>query len=593
MRGTPQDEGWRENARLSAVLGPWISLALAVIATGQEPQVGDSTQVDDPATLVESSPGPIEAPRAHYDRLEDAGEIEARWLASGLAERLELGASAGGRKLTAIQFGGRGARPLAERATVVLVGGLDGRSLSGCQAVIAVVDALLGAPDRLPPEVGFLAIPWANPDGLARTAAGRACDGLNDRPIDDDGDGAVDEDGPDDLDGDGLLLELLVEDPLGALVRHSDPRFVRQGEAGEGPRYRLLAEGKDDDGDGRLNEDGTGGVDLDANFPFDWQGSWAGVASGASPLSEQETRAIAVLLSARPTVIALLFQGNHGELALPGGVREADGAFALPFEADQPGFERLAQSFARTTGRAQASTPRLAEAARRERPGAFVDWAYGALGALAVEVGVWGPALEFGKTDAVAARYPRALDETLASGVLTDVEGAWARWLDETRGGIGFVDWQSVELDDGVRGVVGGWEPQTRLNPPVDSLSRALQGLELFVLDLVDDLPRLEIELREAARTGGVCSLRVRVKNAGALASGAGGGDAREGVRVTLELPLGARLLAGELDVHLKTLPGQGTSEEIDWLVLLPEGASLRLSASSPWCPVSLRDVKP
>ena len=185
-------------------------------------------------------------------------------------------------------FGGAGQRSLAERPTILLVGGLDGVSTAGAEAVLRVTDELLGAPERLPAGVAFLAVPWANPDGLARQQVDGTGGGRNDLAHDDDGDGAVDEDGPDDLNGDGLITTMLLADPEGGwLLTDDEPALPKRASsaAGEQGAYRWLSEGKDDDGDGLYNEDGLGGVVVGKNFPHAFtmwtsdSGRWAASTS--------------------------------------------------------------------------------------------------------------------------------------------------------------------------------------------------------------------------------------------------------------------------------------------------------------------------
>src|SRR5204862_4011394 len=150
--------------------------------------------------------------------------------------------------------------PLAERPTVLLVGGLDGESLCGAEAVLACARKLLEAPDRLPSDVAFVAVPWGAPEELARALGARPASTPSERPYDEDGDGVADEDPPDDLDGDGLVLSMLLEDSAGPWTFSRDESLLARAGSGDGPRFRLVPEGRDGDGDGRLNEDGPGGV---------------------------------------------------------------------------------------------------------------------------------------------------------------------------------------------------------------------------------------------------------------------------------------------------------------------------------------------
>ena len=64
-------------------------------------------------------------------------------------------------------------------------------------------------------------------------------------------------------------------------------------------------EGRDDDGDGRYNEDGPGGVDLNRNFPVGWKGPMQDPVSGRWPLSEPAAKALADLAMSRRTAAAV------------------------------------------------------------------------------------------------------------------------------------------------------------------------------------------------------------------------------------------------------------------------------------------------
>jgi hypothetical protein len=532
-----------------------------------------------------------------------AGLAEA---SPGVASTFELGRTHDGRPVHGIELGAAGGLPLDQRPTVFLFGGLDGRSLAGGEAVLGVVHALLSNPDQLPADVAFVAVPWVSGQALSWLAdsggTAPARDGRNGRPLDDDRDGRTDEDGPDDLDGDGLILDMLIEDPLGPWVRGGDGRFLVPAGPGDGTRYIWTREGRDDDGDGRFNEDPPGGVVLDRNFPVHRTGPWDDPRCGEVPMSEPLVRAVAERVLARRAAVVLLLQGNHGRLATPGGlaVDSTDAAFD---PADLPVFERVTEAFLVATGRHQPGVQTLRQARGAVAPGAALDWLHAVTGALSLEVAPWGPEVEtsggvaardarYAQPENAALQKPRSLDGRPHLG---DIEGAWARWLDNTRGGLGFVDWQPVELGGGYQGLVGGWEPQTLLNPPPESLPRALEGLPEFVRELALGLPRLEVRVTQSEREGELVRLRAQVRNLGRLPTGMtrprGAGAA--GVRLAVELPAGAQILAGESVVELPRLLGGELSAEAAWIVLAPEGSVVGLSASAGWTRPVLREVRP
>jgi hypothetical protein len=579
-------------------------------AVGAQDPIGPPAPGADPVPLEPapaSRPVPLGPPSTRYRSVGDLEELLRGWLRSGGAERVKIGNSAGGRPLVGIVFGRAGGRPLEERATVLLVGGLDGVSLSGCEAVIRVADELLAAPERLPAEVAFLAIPFANPDGLTRELASSTGDGRNDTPTDDDGDGRVDEDGPDAVDDDGAITCLLIEAPDGPWARAADDRLLAPARPGDAPRYCLAREGKDDDGDGRFNEDGPGGIVPDLDFPVDWRGPWTGAPAGPWPLASPEARALADLVEARRIALALCFQGSHGRLATPGGLafpdpvdREAGSAGTPILEADAVAFELAARRFARATGRTELPPVRLCEARGVERPGAALDWLYLARGVLALEVAAWGPWT--GPDGRPAGPFGTGFDDLRGSGrqadllprVAQELERAFARWVDDTRGGIGFLDWQPIELGASRAGLIGGWLPRTRTNPPDELLPGVVSGLGDFVRDLAADLPRLEIEVLEFTRCGGdVCVLRARVRNRGALPTGVAVAEGPLGARFSLAASEGVRILVGEEEHALGHIAGGGASPEVSWVLSIPESGVLTLSAAAPWLAPVEREVRP
>jgi hypothetical protein len=227
-------------------------------------------------------------------------------------------------------------------------------------------------------------------------------------------------------------------------------------------------------------------------------------------------------------------------------------------------------------------------------------------GALALEVAVWGPNVEK-PVDAAGVGLADALFENAGKPgaravppAVSATDLAWRRWLDNLRGGIGFVEWHPVELGDGRSALVGGWEPNSRRNAPEKSLPAALAGMGDFVAELSAALPVLELRLTDVRREGEVCTIRARIADIGTLPTGAwtsgraGSGTATPpGARLELELPAGARLLSGEAGVGLGTISGGGTSREVSWIVLAAPGSVLTVHATAPWTVAIAREVKP
>ena len=129
------------------------------------------------------------------------------------------------------------------------------------------------------------------------------------RPHDSDWDGILDDDPPEDLDGDGNIAQMRVRDASGSMkTSPDDPRLMVRVEAGEQGEWRVYSEGIDNDNDGNFNEDGVGGLDINRNWPGQWQQEHIQSGSGPYALSEPETRAMAEFLFSHRNVTGVV---NH------------------------------------------------------------------------------------------------------------------------------------------------------------------------------------------------------------------------------------------------------------------------------------------
>ncbi len=101
----------------------------------------------------------------------------------------------------------------------------------------------------------YYVIPRVNPDGAETYLTGTTP--KNPNPRDNDGDGRFDEDPPEDVNGDGIISYMRIRDPNGPLCTHpEDPRLMVARKGGEPGQWRMIGrEGRDNDGDGQVNED--------------------------------------------------------------------------------------------------------------------------------------------------------------------------------------------------------------------------------------------------------------------------------------------------------------------------------------------------
>lgn len=157
--------------------------------------------------------------------------------------------------------------------------------------------------------------PYNNPDGADMYKLTAQTNRSSVRPVDNDGDGLFDEDPSEDLDGDGYSRQMRWFVGAGKGTHVVDTmdkkgRLMRSVGVGKGD-YMVTAEGIDNDNDGRVNEDGIGGLDLHRNYPYNWRPmteetgrGFTQSGAGAYPLSEPETRSV------------FLWQINHPNISV-------------------------------------------------------------------------------------------------------------------------------------------------------------------------------------------------------------------------------------------------------------------------------------
>jgi hypothetical protein len=170
----------------------------------------------------------------------------------------------------------------------------------------------------------FYIVPTINPDGRdsyfhAPNTANSPRSGV--LPVDNDRDGLVDEDGYDDLDGDNEILMMRRKNANGRYrVDASEPRRMIQVGPDEKGDYEYLGlEGKDNDGDGIVNEDGyTFEYDPNRDWGWGWQPNYIQNGAYKYPFSLPETRAVQNFVSKHPNIAAAQSYHNAGGMILRG-----------------------------------------------------------------------------------------------------------------------------------------------------------------------------------------------------------------------------------------------------------------------------------
>lgn len=250
----------------------------------------------------------------HYRSLKEIGallnSVAARHADS--ARLRVLGQTPAGEDLRLLELGLQD----PEAPAILVVANMEGNCPIATEAALELTDLLLGDwKDELTKRRWFI-LPVGNPDGYsAYFLRPLTADFGNARPFNDDNDDATDEDGPEDLNGDGYITMIRQLHPEGKWMKvDGNPVLMKKADTGKGEKglYRLFTEGVDNDGDGKINEDGPGGMIPGRNFPHNFQhytktgGRWAA--------SEPETRALLEFAFDHPQIEMVLTFGRTNSL---------------------------------------------------------------------------------------------------------------------------------------------------------------------------------------------------------------------------------------------------------------------------------------
>ncbi len=363
--------------------------------------------------------------------------------------------------------------------------------------------------------------PKFNPDGADIALTTEQNLRSTPRPYDQDADGLLDEDPGNDLDGDGHITQMRVPNANGLWkISATDSRVMVRRSDGDldGPFYALYSEGIDDDEDGRFNEDGIGGIDMNRNFPRNWGQEFEQNGAGPFPLSEPETRATIEFINSHRHITGVF----HGHTS--GGF-----LFRLPSTTSWDNFDmgdqnlimEMSRKYETTTG--QRAIPSYSNP-RVHRHGTLISWSYWDFGVVGFVPEFWGG---FGS-------------DYDGSGSVSEAERH--RWNEEELSGAGFADWAPYDHPQLGPVEIGGWRRKfTGQNPPPHLLRGEVELYVPWMLWLAEISPRIVVRDLETTSVGsGVVRVTGIVENEGYLptyiTNRALENETAVPVRVTLEL---------------------------------------------------------
>jgi len=444
-----------------------------------------------------------------WDRYHDSREVTAilKALVAAHPQRAKLtslGRSYGGREMWVLTLTNFAAGDDRDKPAFWIDGGIHANEVQGTEAVLYTAWYLLELYGQTPfvtqllDRRTFYCLPMMSPDSRdahmhrpASTHTPRS----GQRPRDDDRDGRVDEDRPDDLDGDGHITQMRIRDPHGRWISHPDyPELMIPAPPDQRGAFRLLgAEGYDNDGDGRVDEDADGSYDPNRNWAWDWQPEYVQPGAHLYPFSLPEIRLVADFLIDHPNVAGAQSYHNMGGMILRGpGAKE--GAAYEPDDVSV--FDALAR-------RGELVLPGYKYLAIGKDlypvAGGELDWLYNARGV-------------FGFTNEMftAWNYFRKDEEKSIFGKSETLHAFNKHLLF----GQGLVPWHAVDHPQFGRIEVGGLKKNWGRQPPAFLLEEECHRNMAFTLYHADQMPQVEVDAVDVQRQlGGLVQVTATIAN--------------------------------------------------------------------------------
>lgn len=471
-----------------------------------------------------------------------------------------IGKSSGNRDIWLLTFG-HGDRQ--NHQALAMVGGVEGDNLLSVELALKTAETIAASLSRdsmrnaLSKSTLYI-IPDASPDATAQYfSALRFERKRNARQYDNDRDGNINEDGFDDLNSDNLITKIRIKTPTGNMVKNpNNERLMRKADIAKGERgeFLVFSEGIDNDKDGKYNEDGLGGININRNFSFDYQPFTS--ESGDYPVSEKENRAIADFLFDAWNIFAVISFGEPDNLSAPlkfNRKKMAGKIITGWLKQDVDVNEIVSDRYQKTV-----NCPDKKPA--HGNPGDFFQWAYFHYGRFSFSTPAWQiPDVEL-KADSANADSRFTTEEK------------FIRWAEQNEMQNYFVDWQVIDHPDFPDKTVevGGIKPFLLKNPPL-SIIDSLAGQQTeFFLQLLGMKPEIEMVNIKTEEIGNdLFRLSLDIHNKGILPTCTQIGTKMRWVRkmrLDLQLTNHQNLISGQKTVILPRLNG-GEHSSAQWIV--------------------------
>ena len=435
----------------------------------------------------------------------------------GLTELQTLGQSEEGRDIWELTINNPKTGQDTDKPGIYVDGTIHGNEIQATEVCLYLAWYLLDSYDNNPQikklidSRAFYIVPVVNVDNRWRffpDAGGYNIGRTAMVPYDDDRDGLFDEDPPEDIDGDGQVLEMRIRDPYGNWKAHpDDPRVMVRVKEEERGEWTLLGdEGIDNDGDGRINEDEPGYLDMNRNWGFKWQPPYVQSGAGDFPMSAKVTRAISKFILTKPNICFDYAFHNSGGLWVRGPGSKLAGMYS-PSDIKVYDYlgnegEKIVPGYKYIIGSVDMYTTH----------GDFDEWMYSNLGIFGFVGELFtGEQENYRSTvDAEPEKKKEWYEDT------PEVEKH--KFDDRVNQGKMFTDWKEFDHPQFGKIEIGGWNTFTSRIPPTFMLQELVHRNASMVIFTAQQAPEVSLELIDVTEIGnGLKRVRVRAYNGNAL----------------------------------------------------------------------------
>ncbi len=438
-----------------------------------------------------------------------------------LTELRSIGKSEEGRDIWLFTINNSATGKDTEKPGIYVDGTIHGNEVQAAEVCLYLAWYLLDTYDSIPvvkemvDKRAFYIIPVVNVDNRWRFFTDPVSYNIGRSarvPYDDDRDGLADEDAADDIDGDGEILQMRIKDPYGGFKTHpDDPRVMVRTKPYEKGEWRMIGrEGIDNDGDGRLNEDGPGYLDMNRNYGFKWQPPYVQGGAGDFPMSAKPTKAVADFILTKPNICFDYAFHNSGGLIVRGPGSKLAGMYS-PRDVKVYDFlggegEKIIPGYKYIIGGQDMYTTH----------GDFDEFMYS-------NMGIYGFVGELFMSE--QERYRKPEDEPKGEDDDHSYYGGTPqeerqKFNDFVTQGIMYKDWKKFDHPQFGEIEIGGWRTFTTRIPPAFMLPEMMHRNASLVMFTAKHAPDVTLEVLEVKDLGNnLHRIRVRASNPNALPS--------------------------------------------------------------------------